>query len=262
MAALNAFLATPAVADMDVELALDGPARNFDLKLLIDVSFVDGSATIGTRLRQRRLVDFVDLLRRRPVRLGAVVLAGVTARLFGIRLGRLFGEGSGLPFAGSLQLLDQSAQPTDLGFMLVEALFQRRNDLVALATSWTADRIHAVSLAKRPSFSCASWLKCCRKALNSYTLDTPFLLNGFLYQAPAKMQMVATTSTDASQIMVVRFVAVSCVMSSLRAGRGAGYVVKSSFTMNSLPFFFQSTTRVPGGNSILNSRGSNFELIE
>jgi hypothetical protein len=62
MASLNAALALTALADVDVELAVNGLARDLDLELLGDVGLVEGAAAIGADLVQRRLVDLVDLL--------------------------------------------------------------------------------------------------------------------------------------------------------------------------------------------------------
>jgi hypothetical protein len=62
MAPLNPAVALPALADVDVELPVDGLARDLDLVLLGDVSLVEGGAAIGADHGQRRLVDLVDLL--------------------------------------------------------------------------------------------------------------------------------------------------------------------------------------------------------
>jgi hypothetical protein len=59
--ALEALVAAAAAADMDVELALDGAARDLDLVLVGDVGFLDGPAAAGAGPRQRCLVDFVDV---------------------------------------------------------------------------------------------------------------------------------------------------------------------------------------------------------
>src|SRR5262245_42387682 len=95
--------ALPAPADVDVELPVDGLARDLDLKLLGDVGLVERAATGGAGVRERCLVDLVDLFggRRLAVGLGAIVLARLAARLAGIRLGLAFGKGTGLTFAGT-----------------------------------------------------------------------------------------------------------------------------------------------------------------
>src|SRR5439155_25982751 len=106
MAALNAAAALSALADVDVELPVDGLARDLDLELLGDVGFVEGAATVGAGLGQGRLVDLVDLFGsgRLAVGLGAVVLAGLAAGLLGLAGGRPLGEGGGLALAGAGRL--------------------------------------------------------------------------------------------------------------------------------------------------------------
>jgi hypothetical protein len=47
MTALHTAVAGAAFADMDVELPMDRPARDFHLKLLGDVGFVERAAAIG-----------------------------------------------------------------------------------------------------------------------------------------------------------------------------------------------------------------------
>src|SRR5437588_11680369 len=61
VAALNPAVALPALADVDVELPVDGLARDLDLELLSDVGFVEGAAAIGAGVGQGRLVNLVDL---------------------------------------------------------------------------------------------------------------------------------------------------------------------------------------------------------
>jgi hypothetical protein len=103
MAALHPPGATAAVADMDIELAMNRPARDLDLILLLDVGFVERAAAIGTGIGQRGFVDFVDVRRRRwrSVALTAIVFAGLAAGLLGLGLRRSLGEGGGLAFAGA-----------------------------------------------------------------------------------------------------------------------------------------------------------------
>jgi hypothetical protein len=77
MTPLNAATGLTALTDVDVELPVDGLARDLDLVLLGDVSLVKRAAAIGADRGQWRLVDLVDLLggRRLAVGLGAVILA-------------------------------------------------------------------------------------------------------------------------------------------------------------------------------------------
>jgi len=51
MSALDAALALLAAADVNVELALNGPTRNLDLILLVDMRLLDVAAAVGTLLR-------------------------------------------------------------------------------------------------------------------------------------------------------------------------------------------------------------------
>ena len=53
--------------------------------------------------------------------LGAVVLAGLAPRLFGVGLGSCFGEGGGLSLAGALLLFEQAGEALDLGFQFSDA---------------------------------------------------------------------------------------------------------------------------------------------
>ena len=53
-------LTTP--TDVDVELAVNGLPRDFDLELLGGVGFVEGAAAVGAPVRQGRLVNLVDPL--------------------------------------------------------------------------------------------------------------------------------------------------------------------------------------------------------
>ncbi len=100
MPTLNAALARAAFADMDVELPMDGPTRDFDLELVLDMGFVDRPAAIRANVGQRRLVDFVDLFRRgwRAMPLGTVVSAGLTTGFLWLLLGLALGEGGCLAF--------------------------------------------------------------------------------------------------------------------------------------------------------------------
>src|SRR5262249_15325908 len=103
MAPLHPAVALTALADVDVELPVDGPARDLDLELLGDVRLVERAAAVGAAVGQRRLVDLVDLLGgwRWAVGLGAIVLAGLAARLAGVRLGLALGKGPGLALTGT-----------------------------------------------------------------------------------------------------------------------------------------------------------------
>jgi hypothetical protein len=138
MTSLNAALALTASADVDVELSVDGLARDLDLELLGDVGLVQTAAATGAGVGQVRLVNLVDLFRagRLAVGLGAVVFTGLASGLLGL-VGRLsLGEGGGLALAGAGRLVELAAEALDLGLQVVQA------SLKGLAVG-TPDRFHA-----------------------------------------------------------------------------------------------------------------------
>src|SRR5215471_9904470 len=57
MASLNPAVAVATPTEVDVELAVNGLPRDFDLELLGDVGFVEGAAAVGAPVRQGRLVN-------------------------------------------------------------------------------------------------------------------------------------------------------------------------------------------------------------
>src|SRR5262245_16145267 len=91
--ALNAPATLPAATDVDVEPAVDRPARDLDLVLLIDAGLLDGATAIGAGNGQGGLVNLVNLLGWRAVCLGAVGGTGLAAGLRRVGLGQSFGEG-------------------------------------------------------------------------------------------------------------------------------------------------------------------------
>jgi len=96
MAPLNPAVALTASADMNVELAVDGPAGDLDLELLGDVCLVERPAAIGASVWQRRLVGFIDLvgLRWLAVGFGAVIFSGPAPGSLGLAGGRSLGKGA------------------------------------------------------------------------------------------------------------------------------------------------------------------------
>jgi hypothetical protein len=106
---------------MDVELAMNGAARDLDLVLAGDVGFLDGPAAAGAGLRQRGLVDFVEVGGWLPMGLGAVIRAGVAAGPLRLGLGRPFGEGGGLALAGAGRVLELAAEALVLDLQVTEA---------------------------------------------------------------------------------------------------------------------------------------------
>jgi hypothetical protein len=127
MASLNAAGALTALANVDVELAVNGLARDVDLKLLGDVGFVEGATTIGANVGQGCLVDLIDLFDtgRSAVSLGAVVLARFSARLARIKLGLALGEGTGLALAGTECRVELATQALGLGLQVVNPPLKR-----------------------------------------------------------------------------------------------------------------------------------------
>ena len=151
MAALDATVTAPALADVDVELPVDRPARDLDLELAGHVGLVERAAAVGAGARQRRLVDLVHLfgLGWLAVCLGAVVGARPSAGLDGVVLGRSLGEGCGLALAVALGLPQQAGQALDLSFELCEAALEVGDDLVALPSAQADRGIHTLVVAGR-----------------------------------------------------------------------------------------------------------------
>jgi hypothetical protein len=139
VAPLDPAVAPAALADVDVELAVDGLARDLDLELLGDVGLVQGAAAVGAGVGQGRLVDLIDLVGGRWLAVGlcAVVSAGLAAGFLGLAGGLALGEGSGLALAGPSRLIKLASQALVLGLQVVEA------SLKGLA-SGTRDGSHAI----------------------------------------------------------------------------------------------------------------------
>jgi hypothetical protein len=123
MASLNAAVALPAAADVDVELPVDRLARDLDLELLGGVGLVERTDAVGAAVRQRCLVDLIDLFGagRLAVGLGAVVLAGLAAGLLGLVGSLALGERGGLALAGAGRLVELAAKALVLGLQVAEA---------------------------------------------------------------------------------------------------------------------------------------------
>src|SRR5262249_5996179 len=111
------------LADVDVELPVNGLARDLDLELLGDVGLVERPSALWADVGQRCLVDLVNLLRagRLAVGLGAVVLAVLAAGLLGLGGGLAPGEGGGLPLAGAGRLRKLAAEALILGLQVAQA---------------------------------------------------------------------------------------------------------------------------------------------
>src|SRR5271154_1167566 len=121
MATLDAAVTVPALADMNVELPMDGPPGDLDLELLGQLRLVQRTAAVGAGVGQGRLVDFVNPLRGRGVSLGAVVGARFAARLPGFGPGWTLGKGTGLALAGARRFVQLLAQAVGFGLQVVEA---------------------------------------------------------------------------------------------------------------------------------------------
>jgi hypothetical protein len=156
MPALQRAAATSAMSAMDVELTNDGPPRDLGLMLKDDVVFAKiVGAAVRAVGRELGLEGLVDAIGRRPMSVGAVLIAGFSARRLGILSRRTFGEGSGLPFGGPLALFESGGEtPNEFGetpnfrFEFVDA---------SPEGLWVgAGVIHAASVANDDSFSCAS----------------------------------------------------------------------------------------------------------
>jgi hypothetical protein len=150
MASLNAALALAALADVDVELPVNGLPRDLDLELLGDVGFVERATAAGAPVRQRCLMDLIDLLGgwRLAVGLGAVVLSRLAARLLGLAGGRALSKRGGLALAGAAQFVELAAETLVLGLQVVDP------SLKGLAVG-TPDRFHAGIIRGSGTRSCA-----------------------------------------------------------------------------------------------------------
>src|SRR5262249_42411516 len=149
MASLNATLALTTPADVDVELPVDGLARDLELELLSDVGFVKQAAAVRADFGQRRLMHLVDLFGGRwlAVGLGAIVLARLAAGLAGVGLGRVLGEGPGLALTGAEGRVKLPTEPLVLGLQVVDPSLQ------GLAVG-TPDRFHAGIIRSSQTCSC------------------------------------------------------------------------------------------------------------
>jgi hypothetical protein len=123
MTPLNAAVALTAPADMNVELPVNGLARDLNLELLGNMGLVERPAAVGADVGQGRLVDLIDLvgLRWLAVGFGAVILAGLATWLLGLVGGLALGEGGGLTLAGAGRLVELATQALVLGLQVTKA---------------------------------------------------------------------------------------------------------------------------------------------
>jgi hypothetical protein len=169
MASLNPAVALTALANVDVELSVDGLARNPDLELLSDVSFVERSAAVGAAVRQRRFVDLIDLFGagRLAMCLGAVVWSGLASGFLGLGRGLSLGEGGGLALGGAGRLVELAAQALVLGLQVAEASLKGLaagtrdgSHTPILGEAWAADALPRPQSEGQPELD----------ALNKYNL--------------------------------------------------------------------------------------------
>jgi hypothetical protein len=137
------------MADMDIELAVDGLARDLGLVLVDDGSFDRASAAAGTDLGERCFVDFLELLGWRPMAVPAVGLTALTAGAFGVEERLASAEGSGLPFASATSFVKQAGQFFHPPFQLSDAPVE---GLASRAVGFA----HAAIVGARWAGSCAS----------------------------------------------------------------------------------------------------------
>jgi hypothetical protein len=137
MASLQPPVALTAPSNVDVELSVNGLARDLDLELLGDVGLVERPAAVGASVWQGRLVDLVDLLGagRPAVGFGAVSFAGLAAGLLGLVDRLALGEGGSLALAGTGRLVELAAEALVLSLQVTDA------PLKGLAAS-TRDGLH------------------------------------------------------------------------------------------------------------------------
>src|SRR6202030_1063408 len=115
-------VALTALTDVNVELPVNGLARDLDLELLGHVRFVERSAAVGTDRGQRRFVDLVDLLGGGRLAVGgsAVVLARFAAGFLGVRFRFALCEGAGLALARPTGGIELAAQALVLGLQVID----------------------------------------------------------------------------------------------------------------------------------------------
>src|SRR5262245_36844736 len=142
-------MALAAMADVDVELAVNGLAGYLGLESLGDEGCGERCAAVGADVGQGCLVSFVDLFGgwRLTVGLGAVVLAGLAAGFLWIRLRIAFGKGSGLALAGTEGGIELTTQAFVLGLQVVNPSLKR------LAVS-TPNRFHTGIIRSIGTCSC------------------------------------------------------------------------------------------------------------
>ena len=109
--------ATATSPHMDIESTHQGLTWDLDLKLLIDMVFIDRATALRTLLGQRHIEDLVWLVfRQRAMGLGTVLVCWLAARRFRVLLGRALGERGGLSFLSPCGLIQKLLQFGDPSF--------------------------------------------------------------------------------------------------------------------------------------------------
>ena len=122
VAALHAAAAAGAVADVDVELADDGPAGDVGLVLVNDFGFDEPAVAVGAVVGEGGFVALGDLLGRRrgPMAVSAVGIAGFAAGGLGVGPGRPLAEGGGLSLGGGGGCFQGGGEALNLGLELFD----------------------------------------------------------------------------------------------------------------------------------------------
>jgi hypothetical protein len=120
MPALHAPVTAGAVAYGDAKLAHDGP---HDRQIFVMLRGLAGqhecAATRRTRPRQRRLVAFVDVCRRWPMRLPSIRATRLAAGSFRLRARGPMRKGRGLAMPRAARLVQIVFEPVDLPAQLI-----------------------------------------------------------------------------------------------------------------------------------------------
>ena len=121
--ALGPFPACLAVADVDVELAHQGRARDLGLELVGRAGLDEAAPAVRTHIGKLGLVALGDRFRWRwSVAVGAVGVARLAAGRLRVGLGRALAERSGLTLAGAERVIELPGQLRDLGFEFGDTL--------------------------------------------------------------------------------------------------------------------------------------------
>jgi hypothetical protein len=122
---------------MDVEPPHHRLTGKVGLELLIDVGFLNGTAAVGTKFRQRGVVGFIHALRCREgaVAVPAMPFTGPASGFLGLLVGRPFGERGGLAFGAASGLVAIAACLVEFepeAFVVAPQLFDQGAQLLQL----------------------------------------------------------------------------------------------------------------------------------